>query len=120
MHRDFSEDMAKKIDTEVKRIIDTAYKKAFAIITKHKDKLIELSEILLEKESFDGRVLNKTLGLESDTPEMDKLIQQPRRSRSRSSHSRRRPENSNKKEATNKPVKSPEASEKPPQDPVKE
>ncbi len=119
MHRDFSEDMAKKIDIEVRKIIDVAYNAAKNIITKHKAKLIEISEILLEKESLDGRQLDKILGIESERPERDKSFQNPRRSRSRSSHTRRRPDSSTSKK-TNKPGKTPDANEKPPQDSVKE
>ncbi len=106
MHRDFSEDMAKKIDAEVKKIIDTAYKKAKTIITENKEKLIEISEFLLEKESMDGRQLDRTLGLTTQNPERKKPTQNPRRSRSRSGNPRRRPEHSTPKVDSKSPEKS--------------
>ena len=85
MHRDFSEDMAKKIDAEVRVIIDTAYKQARKIITDHKEKLVEVSEVLLEKENLDAFQLDKILGIapkpEETTLQLDKPSRPKRRPR---------------------------------------
>lgn len=48
--RDFSEDTAKAIDTEVKRLIDEAYEDAKKVLTEHKDDVEKLVDALLEKE----------------------------------------------------------------------
>ena len=50
--RGFSEEVAKEIDEEVKRIIDEAYEQANAIITTHMDVLHRCAEILMEKEKI--------------------------------------------------------------------
>ena len=50
--RGFSEEVAKEIDEEVKRIIDEAYEQAKAIITTHMDVLHRCAEILMEKEKI--------------------------------------------------------------------
>ena len=50
--RGFSEEVAKEIDEEVKRIIDEAYEQAKAIITAHMDVLHRCAEILMEKEKI--------------------------------------------------------------------
>lgn len=50
--KQYSEDTAKKIDAEVKAILDRNYKIAKDIITKNMDKLKTMSEILLEKETI--------------------------------------------------------------------
>jgi len=91
MHRDFSEDMAKKIDTEVRRIVDTAYKQAKSIVTEHKAKLLEVSDVLLEKESIDGKQLDNILGLSKDSDKQDKgqPRKHPQRARSKQPRSPR-------------------------------
>lgn len=48
--RDFSEETAKAIDTEVKRLIDEAYEDAKKVLTEHKDDVEKLVNALLEKE----------------------------------------------------------------------
>lgn len=46
----YSESMAQEIDSEVKRIIDTAYAMAEKVIHEHRDGLVRLAELLLERE----------------------------------------------------------------------
>ena len=97
MHRDFSEDMAKKIDAEVRKIIDTAYKQAKDIITKNQDKLDQITKLLLEKESIDARHLDRILGAKKDdTPSQQKKERQPR-SRGRSPQARQATESPKQK-----------------------
>ena len=97
MHRDFSEDMAKKIDAEVRKIIDTAYKQAKDIITKNQDKLDQITKLLLEKESIDARHLDRILGTKKDdTPSQQKKERQPR-SRGRSPQARQATESPKQK-----------------------
>ncbi|HCX65805.1 MAG TPA: cell division protein FtsH [Eubacteriaceae bacterium] len=53
--RNYSEEVAAAIDKEIRTIIDNAYKKAKSILTEHKDKLVEISNLLLEKETIDNK-----------------------------------------------------------------
>jgi cell division protease FtsH len=53
-HRDYSEDTAIKIDSEVKKIIAEQYSRAENIIRSHKDAVIGLAEALLEFETLDS------------------------------------------------------------------
>jgi cell division protease FtsH len=46
----YSEETAKIIDQEIKKIIDSQYKRAQAILKKHEDKLHQLANKLLETE----------------------------------------------------------------------
>ena len=46
----YSEETAKLIDTEISSIVENEYKRAIQLLKKHKDKLTELAEHLLEKE----------------------------------------------------------------------
>ena len=46
----YSEETAKLIDTEISSIVEQEYKRAVQLLKKHKNKLTELAEHLLEKE----------------------------------------------------------------------
>jgi cell division protease FtsH len=53
-HRDFSEDTAIKIDQEVRRFSDTAYKTAVEVLDTHRDILTKIAHALLEREVIDA------------------------------------------------------------------
>ena len=53
--KNYSEEVAAKIDREVKDIIDKAYKKATEILSGNIDKLHSVAEALLEKETISGK-----------------------------------------------------------------
>ncbi|HNV70703.1 MAG TPA: AAA family ATPase, partial [Candidatus Ozemobacteraceae bacterium] len=59
--RDVSEEMAKKIDSEIRRIIDNSYQKARQILLDQKAQLIRISGILLERETLSGNDLKELL-----------------------------------------------------------
>ncbi len=46
----YSEKTAELIDKEISKLIETQYQRAISILEKHKDKLTELANVLLEKE----------------------------------------------------------------------
>ncbi len=50
---EYSEQTAQKIDQEVQRILTEAYEKCVKILTDHKDRLVALSELLIEREVLD-------------------------------------------------------------------
>lgn len=90
MHRDFSEEMARKIDDEVRGIIDSAKQRATGLIKKHHKELLAITDLLLEKESIDASHLDKIFGVQSKE-ETKPARQQRSRSRSRSYSRPRRP-----------------------------
>ncbi len=53
-HRDFSEDTAIKIDQEVRRFSDTAYKNAVEVLEGNRDVLTKIALALLEREVIDA------------------------------------------------------------------
>lgn len=53
-HRDFSEETAIRIDTEVRKIVTEQYERAGKIIDENRDTMVRLAEALLEHESLDG------------------------------------------------------------------
>ncbi|MEW5919900.1 MAG: ATP-dependent zinc metalloprotease FtsH [Bacillota bacterium] len=52
--RDFSEEIARAIDKEIRRTIDRCYHKGEELIVQHREKLDQLAEMLLEKETLDA------------------------------------------------------------------
>ena len=52
VHNEYSEETARSIDREVKKIIDEAYGKARSILEKHRKELEAIAGLLLEKESL--------------------------------------------------------------------
>jgi len=61
--RHYSEDVARSIDQEVRRIVENAYAVAKEILTTHQDKLKLLAETLLEKEIMDRQEFEELMGL---------------------------------------------------------
>ena len=59
--RDYSEEVANKIDKEVRAIIDTAYTKAKELLTKNKRKLRKIAKNLIERETLEGADLDMLL-----------------------------------------------------------
>jgi cell division protease FtsH len=57
--KEYSEDTARQIDAEVKKIVDETYGRAKGILTSQKDKLKELAHLLLEKEVVEEADLKK-------------------------------------------------------------
>jgi cell division protease FtsH len=53
-HRDFSEETARQIDLEVRRLIDDAYQSAHSILDSHKDAMHRIAAALLERETIDA------------------------------------------------------------------
>ena len=52
--RDFSEEIAKSIDQEIRRTVDRCYRMAEELIIQNKEKLNLIAEALLEKETLDS------------------------------------------------------------------
>jgi len=61
VQKSYSESTAGEIDSEVKAIIDREYKAAVDILKEHKEKLDKVAEVLLEKETIDGKEFENIL-----------------------------------------------------------
>src|SRR5271155_286807 len=53
-HRDFSEETARQIDQEVRRLIDEAYQSAYNIVGSNADAMHRIAAALLERETIDA------------------------------------------------------------------
>jgi cell division protease FtsH len=63
--RNYSDDVARQIDEEVRAIIDRAYERATEVLTQYRDKLVALAEKLVAEETVDSEEFEK---LFSDLP----------------------------------------------------
>ncbi len=52
--KSYSEELAARVDEEVKRLLDTAYARAESILREHMDLLHKVAEVLMERERIDG------------------------------------------------------------------
>ena len=59
--RSYSEDVARKIDNEVRRIVYSAHARAKEILLRQRDKLVQVAELLLEKEVIDRQEFRRLL-----------------------------------------------------------
>ena len=53
-HTDYSEDTALKIDGEVKRIVGDQYERCTALLSEHKQRLLDIADALLAREVLDA------------------------------------------------------------------
>ncbi len=66
--RNYSEEVARLIDEEVRHIIDECYSSARSILEEHRDKLDRLVEVLLERETLDRAEVEAILAGEELPP----------------------------------------------------
>lgn len=67
--KDYSEDTAKLIDEEVKKIVDVCYCRAKKLIEENQDKIKMLASTLFEKEVMNVEEVEHLLGIQRNTPE---------------------------------------------------
>ncbi|MBS3758730.1 MAG: ATP-dependent zinc metalloprotease FtsH [Desulfobacterales bacterium] len=60
-HRDYSEETANLIDSEISRIVKESYQRAKDLLTENRDVLDKLAEMLLEKETVMGKELDELI-----------------------------------------------------------
>jgi cell division protease FtsH len=60
-HRDFSEETARQIDAEVRRMIDEAYASAYQILDQNHDIMHRMAAALLERETLDADDIKKII-----------------------------------------------------------
>jgi len=75
-HRDFSEETARQIDLEVRRLIDEAYQSAHSIIESNQDAMHRIAAALLERETIDAEEL-KLLVEGKELPPMRSSLASP-------------------------------------------
>jgi len=66
LHRNFSNETAQLIDSEIKKFVDDAYKNAKRLLKDNFDKLKSLAQKLLEKEILDGKEIDEIIGISTE------------------------------------------------------
>lgn len=76
-HRDYSEETAKLIDSEVKRLVMENYERAKDLLTRHQETLEDVAEALLEQETLNldqvNKIVFKAVAAELGPEEAEKL-----------------------------------------------
>ncbi|HLM33850.1 MAG TPA: hypothetical protein VK285_07240, partial [Gaiellaceae bacterium] len=63
---DYSEEIAREIDDEIRRVIEEAHELAIKVLTDHMDELHRVSGILIERETIDKDQFERLLAGESE------------------------------------------------------
>jgi cell division protease FtsH len=64
----FSEETARRIDSEIRRFIEEQEVRAKHLVTQHRDKLDALAQALLEEENLTGSQVDRVLGIDTEAP----------------------------------------------------
>ncbi len=78
-HKEYSEETAKLIDAEVKRIVQDAYDRAKLFLKENMDTLHRISEALLDRETLNGEEIEKLMRGEELPPMKEKLAQEDKK-----------------------------------------
>ena len=78
---DYSEEIAREIDDEIRRVIEEAHDRARQVLNEHMEELHKISELLIERETIDKDQFERLLAGES--PESVFAEPEPARSRAR-------------------------------------
>ncbi|MFQ5399637.1 MAG: ATP-dependent zinc metalloprotease FtsH [Anaerolineae bacterium] len=78
--RDYSEEAARIIDEEVKRLLSQNYDRSLSIIRENRDKMIALAQMLMEVETLDREafenLMNQASGNGADQDEVESTVEQ--------------------------------------------
>jgi cell division protease FtsH len=66
--RNYSDEIAYEIDKEIRALIDHGYFRAKKILTDNKDKLIQIAELLIQKETLEGDEFERLFEVERPVP----------------------------------------------------
>jgi cell division protease FtsH len=78
---DYSEEIAREIDDEIRRVIEDAHETALRVLREHIDELHRISAILIERETIDKDQFERLLAGEDEAsvfPEEDKPAEAPK------------------------------------------
>jgi cell division protease FtsH len=87
---DYSEEIAREIDDEIRRVIEEAHDRARSVLTEHMDELHQISELLIERETIDKDQFERLLA--GEAPESVFAEPEPARAPEPEPKPERRPE----------------------------
>jgi cell division protease FtsH len=109
---DYSEEIAREIDDEIRRVIEEAHELALAVLREHMDELHRISQILIERETIDKDQFERLLAGEDEGsvfPEEVPAAEEPTPA----------PEQKRERKPRTRPFPIPGATMQPPPDPAK-
>jgi cell division protease FtsH len=62
---DYSEEIAREIDDEIRRVIEEAHERALTVLREHMDDLHQISQLLIERETIDKDQFERLLAGEA-------------------------------------------------------
>ena len=75
--RNYSEEVAAKIDVEIRRIVDGSYDHATRLLTEHRETMDRIVNVLLEKETISGEELDRIINNQPEPPEPNASSEPP-------------------------------------------
>jgi cell division protease FtsH len=87
---DYSEEIAREIDDEIRRVIEEAHELALTVLREHMEELHRISQILIERETIDAEQFERLLAGEAESSvfpeekpalEAPQPVEEPRRER---------------------------------------
>src|SRR5438046_858888 len=78
---DYSEEIAREIDDEIRRVIEEAHELALAVLREHMDELHRISQILIDRETIDKDQFERLLAGEEEEsvfPEEAPVVEEPK------------------------------------------
>ena len=91
---DYSEEIAREIDDEIRRVIEESHELALSVLREHMEQLHRISLILIERETIDKDQFERLLAGEDEStvfPEPEAAPETPRPPKSRSENASRTP-----------------------------
>lgn len=70
--REYSEETAKEVDEEIKKILRQSYEQAKDILQKHREGLDRVAKELVEKEEISGKEVLELVGVERSKPSLNR------------------------------------------------
>jgi cell division protease FtsH len=74
---EYSEETAKEVDEEIKKVLKQAYDRAVEVLRKHRDGLDRIAKDLLDKEEVMGKEVLELLGVAKPQVPLDVVVSQP-------------------------------------------
>src|SRR4029077_9247609 len=79
---DYSEEIAREIDDEIRRVIEEGHELALAVLREHMEELHRISQILIERETIDSDQFQRRLAGEDEgtvfPEEVAKVAEEPK------------------------------------------
>ena len=106
MGQEYSEETARAIDAEIRRIIDEAYNTASRVLREHRQELDMLAQLLVERETIDKDEFEALLGGQ-DPSEVFRLRDEQKARKAQEAARKERQRQPREREATDRPVGGP-------------